>query len=51
MFSWCGRSRRCGLVAGGVSLVVGFEISKAHVIPCDLSRSLYFVLVDEDVSS
>ena len=28
--SCLGRARRCGLVAGGVSLKGGFEVSKAH---------------------
>lgn len=46
-----GRIWRCGLVAEGVPLVADFEVSKEHVIPSDLSHPLYFVLVDEDVSS
>lgn len=28
-----GRIRRCGLVKGGVSLAVGFDVPIAHTIP------------------
>jgi hypothetical protein len=36
-----GRIRRCGLVGGGVSLEVGFEISEAHIFSV---LSLFFLL-------
>jgi hypothetical protein len=41
------RIRRCGLVGGGVSLGLGFEVSKAHARPRFLS---YFVNQDIGLS-
>jgi hypothetical protein len=33
MWNCLGRIMRYGLVGGGVSLGVGFEVSKSHIIP------------------
>ena len=41
-----GRTRRCGLVGGGVSLGAGFEVSKVSHIPSALLPHAY-----QDVSS
>lgn len=43
-----GRARRYGLIGRGMSLGMGFEVSKAQFIPISF---LCFLLVDKDVSS
>ena len=44
-----GRTRRRGLVGGGVSLGVDFEVSEAHTISSQFS--LFLTSVDHDITS